>query len=769
MAPCTPDILDLGKRALKNDTESRFKVAALKCCVEVVRSGPGNLGMSVGEVVKVAIRAMAERTGELKVGGAQMALCCLQHQPKQLFPFFDPLLAAVSKSVEDSRSPLFPALLASLVQLDLHPSSDLRQTSPSRRTGAGPPQTLMEAVGVLTGLMGKGGVTYETRVASGIAMKTLLVTMAPIACQTMTDLGVLMDSLLAIATKSLGNEVDNWRNLELICWISSTLVVDALSDSQRQQVLEYVLNKLSTLRNARSEELEGKRSTADYQATICLRLFEPLASCLHEATLKSYGEAVYQPLLDFMSSARHSKYTTRALAALTYRVPSSQANIIYKMIERSTVAHAEISSLKVGDVTRPMLVENMNNLYGYCLALGNVMKAISPSGIPEEYLRYALGTAKSLISGQYQPEHIEEQALFDTEGVPMECDYSRREGGWLMIEGIVRMRGSWIRSCLPQLISLWKLPFGDKTCLLDQPLSLIQLTFELRHKRAASCSLAAFIQHHFDLITPDIAKHLAHCLTNALKFLEPMGTDRLQRKRMLEENCSPNEILTLKSNIFKCLLELPLRTYVGSYVPLLHGICAELVSEKLTVLPSIYRSWLGADDLLLESPPTSLSQLLYEQSPQLYQESIYDTWLGLPLTHRFRFPLQHSSMLVSVLDNAVRLFAELFTSPVININNRLQLFKHLYGHVQTCNKQKDSVPGKVNKVVTILVACLACLRRLSDQDEVITDSELLSTLKAIVSALEGSAHTLTKRLQSLLSVQLCKASPDPSSTPTFLK
>jgi hypothetical protein len=238
---------------------------------------------------------------------------------------------------------------------------------------------------------------------------------------------------------------------------------------------------------------------------------------------------------------------------------------------------------------------------------------------------------------------------------------------------------------------------------------------------------------------------------------------------MLEDSCSPNEILTLKNNLFQCLLELPLRTYVGSYVPLLHTICAELVSEKLAVTPSIYRGWLGEDDLLLDSAPTSLYQLLYEQSPQLYQESIYDTWLGLPLTHRFRFSLQQSSMLVNVLNNAVKLFAELFTSPVININNRLQLFKHFYGHVQTCNKQRDTVPGKMNKIVTILVTCLACLRRLSELEEVITDSELLSTLKAIVSALEGSAHPLTKRLQSLLSVHLCKASPDPASTPTFLK
>lgn len=62
VSPCTPDILDMAKRALKNDAEGRFKVAALKCCMEVVRSGPNDLSMTVGEAVKVAIRAMAVRT-----------------------------------------------------------------------------------------------------------------------------------------------------------------------------------------------------------------------------------------------------------------------------------------------------------------------------------------------------------------------------------------------------------------------------------------------------------------------------------------------------------------------------------------------------------------------------------------------------------------------------------------------------------------------------------------------------------------------------------
>ena len=702
----------------------------------------------------------------MKATGAEVLLACVRLYPKQVAAGFESIFGSVTKAVEESRAGVYAELMGELVQLELNPTADLRQLATNRRI-SGPPQNLMEAVSVLSSVLAKSTSTFESRVAGGIALKSLLVKLAPICCQTVTDLGVLMDSLLSVAAKSLGNEVDNWRNLEIICWVASSVVVDSLSDSQRQQVLEYVLNKLSTLKNMRTEELEGKRpnSASDYQATVCLRLFEPLASCLSETALKAYGDSLFQPLLEFMNSARHSKYTTRALAAITYRVHSMQAKLIYKMIEMSTVAHAEISALKVGDVTRTALAESINNLYGNCLALGNVLKAISISGVPDELLNYALGTAKSLISGQYQPEHIEEQVLADKEVIPMECDYSRQEGGWLIIEGIVRMRGSWISSHIVQLISLWKLPFGEKRCILEQNLSTIQLTFEVRHKRAASSSLAAFMQNHEDLVSASVAKHVGVCLTNVLKFLEPQQ-DRSQRKQMLEMY-NASEVLVLKHNVFQCLLKLPLKTYVHSYVPLLHSICGELVSEKLTAHPDVYRSWMSSDDLLVEEPDSPLP--LYDQSPQLYQESCFDTWLGLPLQARFHFPLQRVSLLVHVLNNAVQLFAELFTSPVININNRLQLFKHLFGHVQSTNKLKDSVPLKTFKLVTILTACLGCLRKLNAQEEVIKDLELIQTLKAIVSAMEGSPHPLIKKLHSLLAVYLCKASPEPNYVQTFLK
>lgn len=55
-SPCTADIVEIAKKALKSFTEGKFKLGVLKCCVEVVRSKPGNLGMT--ETLKVAMRAM---------------------------------------------------------------------------------------------------------------------------------------------------------------------------------------------------------------------------------------------------------------------------------------------------------------------------------------------------------------------------------------------------------------------------------------------------------------------------------------------------------------------------------------------------------------------------------------------------------------------------------------------------------------------------------------------------------------------------------------
>jgi len=53
------------------------------------------------------------------------------------------------------------------------------------------------------------------------------------------------------------------------------------------------------------------------------------------------------------------------------------------------------------------------------------------------------------------------------EGVGLECDTARREGGWLLIEGLVYLGPAWVGQRLTLLFSLWKVPFGRRACLVD--------------------------------------------------------------------------------------------------------------------------------------------------------------------------------------------------------------------------------------------------------------------------------------------------------------
>jgi hypothetical protein len=104
------------------------------------------------------------------------------------------------------------------------------------------------------------------------------------------------------------------------------------------------------------------------------------------------------------------------------------------------------------------------------------------------------------------------------EGAGLECDTARREGGWLLIEGLMYLGPNWVSQRLTLLFSLWKVPFGRRACLLDNKaeVSQTQLLYEFRHKRVASSSLIAFIKNNESLLSNQICKLISVFLINSL-------------------------------------------------------------------------------------------------------------------------------------------------------------------------------------------------------------------------------------------------------------
>ena len=114
------------------------------------------------------------------------------------------------------------------------------------------------------------------------------------------------------------------------------------------------------------------------------------------------------------------------------------------------------------------------------------------------------------------------------------------------------------------------------------------------------------------------------------------------------------------------------------------------------------------------------------------------------------------------------IFSDIFTNSALNISNRQKLFQFLSQHLTTVLKNRES-PYKYNKVCTILLAVLGCLRNLSLNRGIITDIPLMNCIKNMLSGVETISHPLVKCLFAEGIIYLCKVMSDPQHIPVFMK
>jgi hypothetical protein len=375
--------------------------------------------------------------------------------------------------------------------------------------------------------------------------------------------------------------------------------------------------------------------------------------------------------------------------------------------------------------------------------------------VPEDIVNVALNTAKALISGQYQSEHIEEAKVCE-EGQSLELDICRKVGGWFIIEGLVTQPSTWVGSHLKLLFTLLKLPFGKRSCEGD--LTPSQLLLEIRHKQAALGALRRFLDSQSGLISPQIHNLVSAYLANALQFLQ---TDK-KRKTTLAEHASVGQVQEFCLKVFQCFLKLPVSSYSQKFVTLLYPICNEIANDKVTTCPPV-KSWVSAEDkYLFESPATSA---LHTLSLGVFHQEVWNLYWDESPFAEWRVPEQS----VDSVTTAIQLFCEIFSSTSLNIVNRQQLFKHFHVHMHAAQKLKDSNPIKVPKTVCILLTCVACLKRLAADKGVITDLELINNIRSIFEVVETSSASIVKCLYAEGSVLLCRVMADPQFIPVFIK
>ena len=101
---------------------------------------------------------------------------------------------------------------------------------------------------------------------------------------------------------------------------------------------------------------------------------------------------------------------------------------------------------------------------------------------------------------------------------------------------------------------------------------------------------------------------------------------------------------------------------------LLHPICAEIVSDRITVIPTIYKEWISSiDHYLVENTPNNP---LYDLSMRTYSESVVNNWLNQDLSRSYTHYVEKSWIQNYMMNAAMRVFSEIFASSQLNINNR---------------------------------------------------------------------------------------------------
>ncbi|CAG9321456.1 unnamed protein product [Blepharisma stoltei] len=776
-SPPTDDFIELSKRIYKGN-DNQLKIANLKTLIDITKARPGNLsGSTMQECIKVLIRYGNEKFKEIKIRSAKALRNIVSKSPNSVLTIYEHLAQTCIKGMEENTDSVFYSLLGELFALQIDPKFDWKTCSPSRRNMETYPKSIMDAIFYVTQYYSKNS-QHEVKVGLIKALDIALKKFLKDSLHSTSDINTFLENIIGIPRLSIGNDYDNWRIGENLTWLLYKCIAFYLSVRQVTAALSYILNKLTELKSQVHDsgviemETSSKRFTdplIEIQVTVLLSTLSLIFSrVIPERDLPPHGENLYKPILCYLSCARLSKTASRVLGSLTYKYPSIHFQLLHLLLTYTTIAHAELAGLKPEQCTKESFQDCMNSLLGNSLALATIIKC-SPAvnrGIPNEISSTVLNTVKAMISGEYQGEVVDDENVFKDEGLAHEINNVKREAGWILVEALMHLGPSWVGGCLTSIFSLWKLPFGRQSCIIEENIPVHKLVSEVIHKRAASSSLLAFIKNNTSLLNPQIFKLISVFLANALQFVCPQKKSTV-RKQLLDQHCQQGDLILLKKNLFECLKYVSTQ-YLANKIPLLlHPICSEIVSDKINSFPSIHEEWLSPEDhyLNLKKSPHPL----FELSQNCYQEYLSDNLLWKPYQDKNQENIPKGAHHQDMINTALIVFSEIFTSPNFNVSNRQKLFKYLSQHLSNSLKLKENSVHKYLKMTTILLATLGALRKLALARAVITDSELITSIRAMFDSVESISHQLVKRIYAEGMIYLCKVMADPQQIPVFIK
>ena len=674
--------------------------------------------------------------------------------------------------MEDNTS-LYPGkALGEILSMNIDASLQGHSFTNQRKSLDQFPKTLNDLNYLITQYMSRLS-SHEVRIGLLIAADLVYKKYIKKSLASQAEVSAFFDSFIMIGQRISTSESECWWVCEVIAWLGKS-VLGYLTQSQVRMIFELVKVKFSAVAALVCGELATESDTlkysSEYSVIVHLKMISLIAERPDDLTLDL--KDLDKTLISLLKIPRVQLQVCWTFESLIKKNSSIILPLLSLMVTNATIAYAELECLRSQTYSRDSLHLTINNLIGNSCCLSTLIKNLSSSnrGVPVEETEITFNTIKNLVSSEYQGDIIEEEKMFCTEPGLQEIDNAKRHAAWILVDGLMHLGPAWVGSRLNFLFKMWKLPFGRKTCILEQvPPSWI--ISEVTHKKVASSAMLTFMTHNKSLLQPQVYKLLIVYLSNALQFLSPVKNST-QHRQFLEQNC-PNGVLTeLKRNLYECLLLLP-SACIGTKINLvLNPIYSELVTDKNNVpiffaytgktgkrssgMMQLAESWLSPEDVYIHlSKPAhylfSLSLVGYEGS--------FDSWQSRP---------EHQPLFSDMLSKAVRLFAEIFTNSALNVSNRQKLFTFISQHLMTAVKNKD-LHSKFNKISTILLAVHGCLMKLAQARGVITDSILTKCIKTMLSSVETFSHPLAKCLFSESMIYLCKVMSEPQYIPVFMK
>ena len=259
------------------------------------------------------------------------------------------------------------------------------------------------------------------------------------------------------------------------------------------------------------------------------------------------------------------------------------------------------------------------------------------------------------------------------------------------------------------------------------------------------------------LLNSQLIKLIAVFLTNAITFFISQDSKEIIK---LFRTIFNEDFHKVRSDLYECLSNLHPSLYSNKFVHILHSVTEDIVNEALSkTFPNIAYKTLSKEDELnaniylhKECVPNTLinDDLYYDSSSSIYGELLdltrrHSPWFIID-NDRINADQNEVDVRMTLRNNAIQLFADIFISSQLNTKNKIQLSNHLLLHVKgieetmdtskkakkTKQKEGMSKERKLSKLITICSAAYMVALGLVKKETKDIDSQVFGNIESVM-------------------------------------